>query len=181
MEQKEKGSFHKNRSSRDSGNSRGPSAGDEFKLQERVVKVNRVAKVVKGGRRFSFTAIVVVGDSKGTVGVGYGKAREVSEAIRKGTDDAKKNTFKIPLKGTTVPHEIIGRHGASRVLLKPAPEGFGVRAGLTVRPVVELAGIHNIIGKSLGSNTAINVVAATVDALRKLRDPARVMEIRANA
>jgi len=152
----------------------------EFRFEERVVKVNRVAKVVKGGRRFSFTAIVVVGDGLGQVGAGYGKAREVAEAIRKATDDARKNIFRIPLKGKTIPHEVVGIFGAARVLLKPAKEGSGVRAGLTVRPVVELAGIHDIVGKSQRSDTAINVVAATIDALKRLKDPSVVAALRAN-
>ena len=152
---------------------------EEYKLQERVVRVNRVAKVVKGGRRFSFTAIVVVGDGQGKLGVGYGKAREVSEAIRKGTDDAKKNLFTIPLNGKTITHDIIGMHDGAKVLLRPAPEGSGIRTGLTMRPVVEMAGIHDIVGKSLGSDTAVNVVAATIDALKKLKDPAVIAALRA--
>jgi small subunit ribosomal protein S5 len=152
---------------------------EEYKLQERVVRVNRVAKVVKGGRRFSFTAIVVVGDGQGKLGVGYGKAREVSEAIRKGTDDAKKNLFTIPLKGKTITHDVIGIHDGAKVLLRPAPEGSGIRTGLSMRPVVEMAGIHDIVGKSLGSDTAVNVVAATIDALKKLKDPEVIAALRA--
>ena len=151
---------------------------DELRLQERVVRVNRVAKVVKGGRRFSFTALIVVGDGHGQIGLGYGKAKEVAEAIRKGTDDAKKHLVKIHLKGTTISHEIIGKHGAARVLLKPSAEGMGVRAGLSVRAVVEAAGIRDILGKSLGSDNANNVVVATLNALKALKDSGEVMATR---
>ena len=154
---------------------------DELRMHERVVRVNRVAKVVKGGRRFSFAALVVIGDGKGQVGAGYGKAKEVSEAIRKATEDAKKHLIKINLNGTTIMHEIIGKHGAARVLLKPAAEGSGVRAGLSIRAVVESVGIHDILGKSLGSDNATNVVAATLDALQKLREPNAVAATRAAA
>lgn len=141
---------------------------------ERVVAINRVAKVVQGGRRFSFTALVVVGDGEGTVGVGYGKAKEVPAAIAKGVEEAKKHFFKVPLVGRTITHPVIGEKAAGVVLLRPASPGTGVIAGGSARAVLECAGVHDVLAKSLGSSNAINVVHATVDALQQLEEPEEV-------
>ncbi len=155
----------------DQGSERSP-------YEERVVAINRVAKVVKGGRRFSFSAVVVVGDGAGHVGAGLGKAGEVPEAIRKGVEDAKKNLIRVPMVGTTVPHEVRQQFGASTVLLKPASQGTGVTAGGSVRAVVEAAGVRDILSKSLGSNNPVNVVRATIEALRNMHSAQELSERR---
>jgi small subunit ribosomal protein S5 len=143
-------------------------------LTERVIYINRVAKVVKGGRRFSFSALVVVGDGNGHVGVGMGKANEVPESIRKGTEAAKRNVFRVPLSGRTIPHKVVGHSGAGRIVLRPASEGTGVIAGGAMRPVLEAAGVKDVLAKILGTTNAHNVVNATVAALKTLESPAEV-------
>ena len=150
----------------------------KYELAEKVVAINRVSKTVKGGRIMKFSARVVVGDGNGVVGFGLGKSNEVPEAIRKGIDDAKKNLVKISLKGTSIPHEVIGKFGAGSVLMKPAPDGTGVIAGGPVRAVVEMAGIKNIRTKSLRSNNPCNVVRATFEGLKSLRNVEQVAELR---
>jgi small subunit ribosomal protein S5 len=150
----------------------------DTELKEKLVNLNRVAKVTKGGRTFSFAAVVVVGDGKGTVGHGLGKARDVSEAIGKATDDAKKNLIKVPIFNGTIPHEQKGKYGAGKVLIKPASDGTGVIAGGAMRAVLEIAGVHNVLAKSQGSSNSHNVIKATIDALSKLRTPMEIAKTR---
>ncbi len=154
---------------------RGSRDADKSQFMERVVTINRVSKVVKGGRRFSFTALVVVGDGNGMVGVGYGKAREVPLAISKGVEEAKRAFFRVPRVGATIPHPVQGEAAAGVVLLRPAAAGTGVIAGGPVRAVLECAGIHDVLSKSLGSSNTLNIVAATVDALKQLEEPRAVV------
>lgn len=150
----------------------------QTELKEKMVDLRRVAKTVKGGRRMSFSAVMVVGDGEGRVGAGLGKAAEIPEAVRKGTEDAKKSMIKIPLINGTIPHEVIGEFGAGKVLLKPASEGTGVIAGGAVRAVLEAAGVRNVLTKSLGSNNAANQVLATMEGLKQLKSPEEVAKLR---
>jgi len=150
----------------------------ETQYEERTIKVNRVAKVVKGGRRFSFTALMVIGDGQGKVGLGYGKAKEAGLAVQKGIDEAKKNLFEVPLAGSTITHPVLGAAGAGKILLKPAAPGTGVIAGGAARAILEMAGIHDIVAKSLGTSNAINVAHATIAGLRDLRRPDEVARLR---
>ncbi len=151
---------------------------EESEFEDKVIHINRCAKVVKGGRRFSFAAIVVVGDKKGQVGVGLGKAGEVPEAIKKAGKQAKKNLFRVPLDGTSIPHEVLGHFGASRVLMKPAPEGTGIIASSSVRAILEVAGVKNILTKSIRRDNPHNVVRATFDGLKQLRTLAEIAKAR---
>ncbi len=155
-----------------------PLVEEQHPIEETVVRIYRCTKVVKGGRRFSFAALVVVGDRNGTVGVGYGKANEVPAAVEKATKDARKNMHAISLKGKTIPHRVMGRYGASKILLLPAREGTGVIAGSAPRAVLELAGVHDVLTKSYGSNTAKNLVKATLEGLLSLRSQSRIEELR---
>ena len=151
---------------------------EQKEFDEQVIAINRVTKVVKGGRNFRFAALVVVGDHKGRVGIGTGKAKEVPDAIRKAAENARKNVFRVPLEGTTIPHDVTGRYGAGAVFMRPAAEGTGISAGGAARAVPELAGINDILTKCLGSRTKINVVRATVDGLKSLRTIEQVAELR---
>jgi small subunit ribosomal protein S5 len=160
------------------GQQRGSFQQEETEFEDRVIHINRCAKVVKGGRRFSFAAIVVVGDRKGQVGIGLGKAGEVPEAIKKAGKQAKKNLIKVPLEGTSIPHEILGHFGASRVLMKPAPEGAGIIASSSVRAILEVAGVKNILTKSIRRDNPHNVVRATLEGLKNLRTFGEIAQAR---
>ena len=160
------------------GGGRGGRQREGSDLQDRVVEIRRVSKVVKGGRRFNFSALVVVGDGKGRVGAGLGKANTVPAAIAKGQDRAKRNMFNVPMRNTTIPHEVLGKFESSTVLLKPASEGTGVIAGGGVRAVLELAGIKDVLTKALGSTTAVNLVQSTVEGLKSLRTKADIEQLR---
>ncbi len=153
----------------------------EQEFEERTIKVNRVAKVVKGGRRFSFTALMVIGDGKGHVGLGYGKAKEAGIAVQKGIEEAKKSMFEVPLVNNTIAHPVIGQSGAGKVMLKPAAPGTGVIAGGAARAILEMAGVHDILAKSLGSSNGINVAHATIDGLKQLKRPADIARLRGKA
>lgn len=166
------------RDNRGGGGRGGGRGGRDSEFQDRVVEIRRVAKVVKGGRRFNFSALVVVGDGKGRVGTGLGKANTVPAAIQKGQDRAKRNMFQVPMRNTTIPHEVIGKFESSDVLLKPASEGTGVIAGGGVRAVLELAGIKDVLTKALGSTTSVNLVQATVEGLQRLRTKAEIEQAR---
>ncbi|MCK4551446.1 MAG: 30S ribosomal protein S5 [Tenericutes bacterium] len=177
--QENKKSFGNNRNNyKRNKKSRNPRKKEVKLYDERVVSIGRVTKVVKGGRRFSFSALVVVGDKKGKVGFGTGKAGEVPDAIKKAIEDAKKNIIVVPMNGTTIPHTVTGKYGAGKVFLRPASEGTGVIAGGPVRAVLELAGIEDVLSKSLGSNTPINIVRATVEGLKELRNVETVAKMR---
>ena len=166
------------RDNRGGGGRGGGRGGRDSEFQDRVVEIRRVAKVVKGGRRFNFSALVVVGDGKGRVGAGLGKANTVPAAIQKGQDRAKRNMFQVPMRNTTIPHEVIGKFESSDVLLKPASEGTGVIAGGGVRAVLELAGVRDVLTKALGSTTSVNLVQATVEGLQRLRSKADIEQAR---